>query len=328
MVAITEYISDVEGVLMKIDNPFVAALRSYRQILSSIIVFSVAINALMFVSPLYMLQVYDRVLHSRSETTLLMITSLALVLLAIYSLLEWLRSRILVRAGLRFDDMISNGLFSRVVTTTLRQPQARSEFALSDIDRLRDFLTGPGLIAICDLPWMPVFLIVCFLFHPLVGVISLVGALLIFGLAILNEFMTKRTLNEASGHAQAAQQFASSALQNVEVVRALGMEHSLRSRWHDMHRTMLVKQVIASDRGGALQSLSKFIRMALQTIILGAGAYLSIEGEISGGSMIACSILMGRALQPIDQVVGQWKQFVGARQAYSRLSQIFSDVPV
>ncbi|QYA03898.1 type I secretion system permease/ATPase [Rhizobium sp. B21/90] len=312
---------------MKIDNPFVTALRSYRQILSSIIVFSIAINALMFVSPLYMLQVYDRVLHSRSETTLLMITGLALVLLAIYSLLEWLRSRILVRAGLRFDDMISNGLFSRVVTTTLRQPQARSEFALSDIDRLRDFLTGPGLIAICDLPWMPVFLIVCFLFHPLVGVISLVGALLIFGLAILNEFMTKRTLNEASGHAQAAQQFASSALQNVEVVRALGMERSLRSRWHDMHRNTLVKQVIASDRGGALQSLSKFIRMALQTIILGAGAYLSIEGEISGGAMIACSILMGRALQPIDQVVGQWKQFVGARQAYHRLSQIFRDVP-
>lgn len=312
---------------MKADNPFVAALKTYRQILSSTVVFSIAINALMFVSPLYMLQVYDRVLHSRSEMTLVMITGIALLLLAVYSLLEFLRSRVLVRAGLRLDDMVSKGLFSRVVTGTLRQPQARSEFALSDIDRLRDFFTGSGLIALCDVPWMPVFLIVCFLFHPLVGWISLIGAVLIFGLAIANEFMTKRTLTEASGHAQAAQHFASSTLQNVEVIRALGMETNLRTRWHGMHRSMLVKQAIASDRGGALQAISKFIRMALQTIILGAGAYLSIEGEISGGSMIACSILMGRALQPIDQVVGQWKQIVGARQAYRRLSQVFHDIP-
>jgi ATP-binding cassette subfamily C protein/ATP-binding cassette subfamily C protein EexD len=174
---------------------------------------------------------------------------------------------------------------------------------------------------------MPVFLLVCFLFHPLVGWISLIGAVLIFGLAILNEFMTKKTLTEANGHGQAAQHFANSTLQNVEVIRALGMENQLRARWHGMHRTMLFKQAAASDRGGAVQQLSKFIRMALQTIILGAGAYLSIEGEISGGSMIACSILMGRALQPIDQVVGQWKQVVGARQAYRRLVQMFHDVP-
>jgi ATP-binding cassette subfamily C protein/ATP-binding cassette subfamily C protein EexD len=274
-----------------------------------------------------MLQVYDRVLHSRNEMTLVMITGIALLLLAIYSMLEWLRSRVLVRAGLRFDDMISKGLFSRVVTITLRQPQARPEVALSDVDRLRDFYTGSGLIALCDVPWMPVFLIVCFLFHPLVGWISLIGAVLIFGLAILNEFLTKRTLTEASAHGQAAQHFANSTLQNVEVMRALGMEDNLRARWHGMHRSMLFKQAVASDRGGGLQSLSKFIRMALQTIILGAGAYLSIEGEISGGSMIACSILMGRALQPIDQVVGQWKQIVSARQAYRRLAQIFHDVP-
>jgi PrtD family type I secretion system ABC transporter len=312
---------------MKIDNPFVSALRTYRQIVTSTVIFSIAINALMFVSPLYMLQVYDRVLHSRNEMTLVMITGIALLLLAVYSVLEWMRSRVLVRAGLRFDDMIANGLFSRVVTTTLRQPQARPEVALTDVDRLRDFFTGTGLIALCDVPWMPVFLLVCFLFHPLVGWISLIGAVLIFGLAILNEFMTKKTLTEANGHGQAAQHFASSTLQNVEVIRALGMENQLRARWHGMHRTMLFKQAAASDRGGAVQQLSKFIRMALQTIILGAGAYLSIEGEISGGSMIACSILMGRALQPIDQVVGQWKQVVGARQAYRRLVQMFHDVP-
>ncbi len=208
---------------MKLENPFLGALKTYRSILMATIIFSVAINALMFVSPLYMLQVYDRVLHSRSEMTLLMITLIATAMLGVYGMLEWLRSRVLVRAGLRFDEMISKGLFNRVVTSTLKHPQGRSEFALSDIDRLREFLTGSGVIALCDLPWMPVFLIVCFLFHPLVGWIATVGALISFALAIANEFMTKKTLTEASGHSQAAHYFANSTLQNVEIIRALGM---------------------------------------------------------------------------------------------------------
>lgn len=312
---------------MKAEDTFQSALRTYRTVLTSVIAMSIAINALMFVSPLYMLQVYDRVLHSRSEMTLVMISFIALILLAIYGVIEWFRSRVLVRAGLRFDDMISQGLFSRVVTSMLHHPQARSEFILSDIDRLRDFLTGSAMIALCDVPWTPAFLIVCFIFHPVVGWISLIGALVIFVLAIANEFMTKRTLIEASGHSQAAQHFAGATLQNVEVVRALGMENNLRSRWHAMHSSMLAKQAFSSDRAGALLSLSKFVRMSLQTIILGAGAYLAIEGQISGGSIIACSILMGRALQPVDQVVGQWKHFVSARQAYARLNKIFDEVP-
>ncbi|MBN9034309.1 type I secretion system permease/ATPase [uncultured Rhizobium sp.] len=312
---------------MKNENPFQLALKTYRSVLFSTIIFSIAINALMFVGPLYMLQVYDRVLHSRSEMTLAMITLIALAMLMIYGLLEWLRSRVLVRAGMRFDEMISKGLFSRVVTSTLKQPQARSEFALADIDRLREFFTGSGLIALCDVPWFPIFLVVCFLFHPLVGWIATCGALIVFALALANEFMTKKPLAEAAGHGQAAQHFANSALQNVEVIRALGMETSLRGRWNAMHRSMLEKQANASDRAGGLLSASKFVRMSLQTIILGAGAYLAIEGAISPGSMIAASIMMGRALSPVDQVVGQWKQFVGARMAYRRLNQIFHDVP-
>lgn len=312
---------------MKHDNPFLGALKTYRSILTAIIVFSIAINALMFVSPLYMLQVYDRVLHSRSEMTLLLISGIAVGMLAVYGLLEWLRSLVLVRAGLRFDEMISGGAFNRVVSGTLKNPQARSEFVLNDIDRLREFLTGSGIIALCDLPWMPIFLVVCFLFHPLVGWIATVGALISFALAIANEFATKKTLNEAATHSQSANYFASSTMQNVEIIRALGMETALRGRWSAMHRNMLHKQAIASDRGGILLSASKFVRMTLQTVILGAGAYLVIQGDISSGSMIACSILMGRALAPVDMVVGQWKQFIGARQAYSRLSHIFKEIP-
>ena len=220
-------------------------------------------------------------------------------------LLEWLRSRVLVRAGLRFDQMISEGLFTRVVTSTLKQPQARAEVALSDIDRLREFFTGSGLIAICDVPWIPVFLFVCFLFHPLIGWVATGGALIIFALALANEFMTKKPLGEAAAHGQAAQHFSNSTLQNVEVIRALGMERSLRGKWASMHRSMLEKQAYASDRAGGLLSTSKFVRMALQTLILGAGAYLAIEGAISPGAMIAASIMMGRALSPVDQVVGK-----------------------
>jgi len=312
---------------MKIENPFQLALKTYRSVLFSTVVFSIVINALMFVGPLYMLQVYDRVLHSRSEMTLIMLTLIAIGMLVVYGILEWLRSRVLVRAGLRFDQMISNGVFTRVVTSTLKQPQARAEFALSDIDRLREFFTGSGLIAICDVPWVPIFLFVCFLFHPLIGWVATCGALIIFALAIANEFMTKKPLAEAAGHGQAAQHFSNSTLQNVEVIRALGMEKSLRGRWSAMHRSMLEKQANASDRAGGLLSASKFVRMALQTLILGAGAYLAIAGEISPGAMIAASIMMGRALAPVDQVVGQWKQFVGARMAYRRLSQIFRELP-
>lgn len=308
-------------------NPFQQALTTYRTIIIATMSFSVAINVLMFVSPLYMLQVYDRVLHSRSEMTLMMLTLIALAMLALYGLLEWIRSRVLVRAGMRFDEMIAKGVFSRVITSTLKHPQGRTEFALMDIDRLREFLTGSGLIALCDLPWMPIFLAVCFFFHPLIGWISTAGAVVVFALAIANEFMTKKELSKATVAGQGAMHFSNSTLMNVEVIRALGMEDSLRGRWGVLHRNMLEHQAVASDRSGALLSLSKFVRMGLQTIILGAGAYLALEAAISPGSIIAASIMMGRALQPVDQVVGQWKQFLGARQAYARLNKIFVEMP-
>lgn len=312
---------------MKARNIFSEALRTYRSILGSTIVFSAAINALMFVGPLYMLQVYDRVLQSRSEVTLLALTGIAAAMLAVYGLLEWIRSRVLVRAGMRFDNYLANPLFSRVVSASLAQPGAKSEFALVDVDRLREFLTGAGLIALCDVPWVPIFLAVCFVFHPWLGWVATGGAVIIFVLALLNELMTKKTLNEANVHSQSAQHFANTTLQNVEVIRALGMEQNLRSRWDAMHRRMLELQAVASDRAGALVSASKFVRMMLQVAILGTGAYLALESEITPGMMIAASIMMGRALAPVDQVVGQWKQFVGARQAYGRLKDLFTRIP-
>ncbi|MBP0439534.1 type I secretion system permease/ATPase [Tianweitania sediminis] len=312
--------------MIKVDT-FKEALLSYRAILGAVVIFSAAINALMFVGPLYMLQVYDRVLQSRSEVTLLALTLIAVAMLIVYGVLEWIRSRVLVRAGMQFDSIVASPLFTRVVSSALSSPSARSEFALVDIDRLREFLTGAGLIALCDVPWVPIFLAVCFFFHPWIGWVATAGAVVIFILAILNEVATKKTLNEANTSSQAAQHFANTTLQNVEVIRALGMEKSLRGRWSAMHRKTLELQATASDRAGVLLSASKFVRMVLQVAILGTGAYLALEKEISPGVMVAASIMMGRALAPVDQVVGQWKQFIGARTAYGRLKDLFSRVP-
>lgn len=312
---------------MKKRDTFVDGLKAYRAVLGSVIVFSAIINLLMFVGPLYMLQMYDRVLQSRSEMTLVALTVIAVALLVIYGLLEFIRSRVLVRAGMRFDETLAEPLFSRVVTATLAQPAGKSEFALNDVDRLREFLTGAGLIALCDAPWVPVFLAICFIFHPWLGWVATGGALIIFGLALLNEITTKKKLNEASTNSRMAEHFANSTLQNVEVIRAMGMERGLRDRWSAMHRNTLESQAIASDKAGVFLSASKFVRMTLQVAILGTGAYLVLRQEVTPGIMIAASIMMGRALAPVDQAVGNWKQFVGARQSYGRLKQLFANVP-
>lgn len=312
---------------MKKTTPLNQALKKYRGVLGTTIIFSFFINLLMFVGPLYMLQVYDRVLASRNETTLIMLTIVACGMLAVYGVLEFTRSRLLVRSGMQFDDILASPLFHRVLKGTLMMPGSNTAFALGDIDKLREFLTGNGLLAILDAPWVPIFLVVCFVFHPLLGIVATVGAVIIFILALANELSTSSTLREAGTASQTASHFATTTLQNAEVIKALGMEAPLREKWRDKHRDMLVLQARASDRAGMVMSTSKFVRMALQVFILGAGAYLVLLNEVSPGIMIAASIMMGRALAPVEQAVAHWKQFVAARSAYARLSRLFDQVP-
>ncbi|MBO6758460.1 MAG: type I secretion system permease/ATPase [Roseibium sp.] len=311
---------------MKEQSPLGIALKKFRSVLGTTVVFSFFINLLMFVGPLYMLQVYDRVLNSENETTLLMLTVIACGMLVIYGILEFLRSRTLVRSGIQFDEVLASPLFHRVLKGTLQMPGSNTTFALSDIDKLREFLTGNGLLAILDAPWVPIFLVVCFIFHPLLGVIATIGAVIIFFLALLNELSTSKTLGEAGNASQMANHFATTTLQNAEVIKALGMERPLRAMWQQKHRAMLTLQARASDRAGAVMSVSKFVRMSLQVFILGAGAYLVLLNEITPGIMIAASIMMGRALAPVEQAVGHWKQVVAARSAYARLTSLFSKV--
>lgn len=308
-------------------TPLQAAYGKFRAIVFTTFVFSFAINLLLFVSPLYMLQIYDRVLGSRNEVTLLMISLIALFLLTIYGVMEFIRSRMLVRAGLQFDEVLSSSIFSRAVKLKLSNPTSGAEQVLSDGDKVREFMTGTGILTFFDAPWVPLFIGVCFLFHPWLGYLALSGGIIIFALALINEFATKKPLREANTAAQGANQFASAVLQNAEVIRSMGMEKALGDRWKGRHVTMLDAQASASDKAGAIMTFQKYFRMTIQSAILGLGAYLALHQEISPGIMIAASIMMGRALQPVEQGVAQWKQFVAARQAHERLKSLFDKIP-
>jgi len=308
-------------------TPLQAAYGKFRAIILTTFVFSFALNMLLFVTPLYMLQIYDRVLGSRNEITLLMISMIALFLLVTYGILEFIRSRMLVRAGHQFDNVLSQSLFSRSVKLQLNQQNAGAQYILSDGDKIREFLTGAGILAFFDIPWTPVFVVICFIFHPWLGYVALAGTLVILSLALINEYATRKPLKEANNAAQNANQFAGTVLQNAEVIRSMGMEKHLGNRWMDKHEQGLEAQASASDKAGAIMSFQKFFRLTVQSAILGVGAYLAIGNEISPGVMIAASIMMGRALQPIEQGVGQWKTFVVARQAHTRLKNLFDNVP-
>ncbi|GLQ17215.1 peptidase [Maritalea porphyrae] len=256
-----------------------------------------------------------------------MISLIALAMLMVYGIMEFVRSRMLVRAGLQFDDVLTNTIFPRVVKARLANPNGGAEYILSDIDKVREFLTGQGILTFFDALWVPLFLVICYLFHPWLGAIAAGGAIVIFVLAFLNDFTTKKQLQEANNAVQSANQFAGAVLQNAEVIKSMGMEKPLGERWQDRHATMLTAQAGASDKAGAVMAFSKFIRMALQSAILGMGAYLALQQQVSPGVMIAASIMMGRALSPVEQSVAQWKQFVAARQASQRMKRLFDSVP-
>lgn len=311
---------------MRQKTPLELAYRKYRSAFLATVIFSFFANLLMFVGPLFMLQIYDRVLSSRNEFTLLMLVVIAIILLVTYGLLEFTRSRLLVRAGLQFDEVLASPVFHRVVKQKTADPSSSAQITLSDIDKVREFLTGQGILAFFDAPWVPLFLALCFSFHPWLGGVATAGAVIIFGLALANEFSTREPLQDAGAAAQGANHFVVTTMQNAEVIRALGMEKALTKRWLDRHDNMLDSQARASGRAGIIMSSSKFVRMSLQVAILATGAYLAIHQEISPGIMIAASIVMGRALAPVEQAVGQWKQFVGARQSNQRLKILFAQV--
>ena len=305
-------------------TPLDRAIKSIRTPIGVAIFFSLFINVLALVSPLYMLQVYDRVLSSRSEMTLLFITIVAVFLFIVYSLLESLRTQILVRAGIQFDGEVRGSIFKSVLESTLTRRGSGPQ-AFRDVDVVREFITGAGLISFCDVPWIPVFLVVAFILHPFFGFLTIISGLIILGLAVANDYATRKPLQHATMASIGAQTDASTTMRNAEVMHAMGMWPGLQKRWEVRRDDLIAWQASASDRGGGIMSIIKFVRQVVQTLILGGGAYLVIKGKISPGSMIAASILVGRALAPIELAVGQWKGFIAARGSWDRLQTTYRE---
>lgn len=289
--------------------------------------FSLFINLLMLVPAIYMLQLYDRVLTSRSEDTLIMLTLIVVILFITMGFLEFIRSRILIRIGSRMDNYLSANLFSSMFKRTINEPGNSSPQPINDLASIRTFLTGNGLFAFFDAPWLPIYIAILFVFHPYFGIFAIFAVIVLVSLTLANEYVTKDLLAEANSEGIASSNYAASCLKNAEVVAAMGMEQNLKKKWFERQFGYLSKQAQASDRASILSNTSKTLRVMFQSLILGLGGYLAIMGEVTPGMMIAGSIILGRALAPLDLMLGSWKGFGQARSAYKRLDDMFVMYP-
>ena len=289
--------------------------------------FSMFINILMLVPPLYMLQLYDRVLGSRSQDTLIMLTLIVVVLFITMGLLEVVRSRVLVIVGNKLDSMLSQRIFDSLFELERKAPGRSSSMPLNDLTQVRQFMTGNGLFAFFDAPWMPIYIIVLFIFHPAFGFFAIFAAIVLVGITIANEYSTKDKLAEANNLSRASTIYVDSNIRNAEVVNAMGMRNNISKVWADKYYGFLNAQNIASDSAGVWSNLSKSLRVMFQSLILGLGAYLAINMEVTPGMMIAASIIMGRALAPLDLIIGSWKGFSSARSSYERIEGLLNDFP-
>ncbi|WP_368508424.1 type I secretion system permease/ATPase [Bradyrhizobium lupini] len=301
-------------------------LQSCRGYFVTAAIFSLAINLLYLAGPLYMLQVYDRVIASASEITLLMLTIALLMALLALAGLDAVRARVLTRASIRLDQTIAARVMTAIIHRSAGAGGARSQL-LRDFDTFRQFVTGMGIHAIFDLPWAPIYIAVIFVLHPFLGAFALGCSILLILMALFNEWRVKLPLTEAGEAASRSYSFTEMSLRNTEVVRAMGMTEGLLRRWARDRTRMLERQVSASDRAATMQSMIRFLRLAMQSMILGLGAYLVIERLATVGAMFAASILLGRALQPVEQIVGSWRNLVSARGAFLRIRELLKADP-
>ena len=304
------------------------ALKDCKQYFIYAGLFSAAVNILMLTPIIYMLSVYDRVVASGSLSTLAMLTLLMVALLMASGGFEWVRSLILVRASNRIETnlrkRISDATFRRALMTGGMVSNAQP---ISDLTALRQFLTGNGLFAFFDAPWFPIYLWVMFMFHPWFGVVGIVSGIIMVGMAFAQEAATNKKLQDANTEANIASNQFQSGLRNAEVVEAMGMSNDIRLRYEARANNVLSLQADASEKSGFLAAATKSLRMILQSLALGLGAYLALNQEISPGMMIAGSLLLARALAPIDMLVASWKGFSLARVQYQRLGELLENIP-
>jgi PrtD family type I secretion system ABC transporter len=302
-------------------------LRECRSYFVTVAIFSLAINLLYLATPLFMLQMYDRVIPSSSLVTLVMLTIALLIALAALAALDVVRARVLARAGVRLDRMLAPRVVMAVIDSANAADGPRSQ-PLRDADAFRQFVTGSGIHAVFDLPWAPIYIVVIFMLHPLLGGFALGCAFILLAMALINERLVRPALAESNEAASRNYSFTEMSLRNSEVVRAMGMTDGLLNRWRrDRHR-MIERQVAASDRGAAVSGTIRFLRLSMQSLILALGAYLVIERVTTVGSMFAASILLGRALQPVEQIVGSWRGMIAAHDAFYRIRYLLAAAPL
>jgi ATP-binding cassette subfamily C exporter for protease/lipase len=308
-------------------NEITEALLKFKNVFYTVAVFTAVINILMLVPSIYMLEVYDRVLVSRNETTLYVLTFMCVGLFALIAILEYIRSMVVIRVGAKMDTFLNNRVFTAAFEQNLRSVGVNAGQALNDLTTIRQFVTGNGMFAFFDAPWFPIYLLVIFVFNFWMGLFSLVSVILLVGLAWLNEIVSRKPLAEANSTAIRSSNMATNNLRNAEVIEAMGMLPNMRKRWYSQHLKFLNLQAEASQKASRVSSATKFVTIAVQSLILGVGALLVIRGQVTAGMMIAGSILLGRALAPVQQIIGVWRQWSSVTSAYGRLQSLLADNP-
>jgi PrtD family type I secretion system ABC transporter len=304
-----------------------SALAATRTAFLAVAGASTIVNMLMLVGPIFMLQVYDRVLPSRSLPTLIGLLIIAAVLLVIQAVSDSLRSRLLSRMGDLFDEVIRPAVFASVQYASVTRAHDDGQQTLRDLDTVRRFIAGTGLVAVCDLPWTPLYIGLCFLFHPLMGVAVAAGAAILALLTVAAETSTREPTRALVGLASSRRMTAETAVHHADVVRALGMEARLSEIWQARNAAYLAGQRKASDLSGGFGSLSRFFRMTMQSGVLAIGAYLVINQQATAGVMLAATILSIRALAPIELAIANWRGFIACRESFARICERLDAVP-
>ena len=309
------------------NNEILSALYGYKKIFRSVGFFTAAMNLLLLVPSIYMLEVYDRVLTSRNEFTLLMLSLIILLLYIVYAALDAIRSHTVIEVGKKIDAQLNHRTYTAAFEQNLKVKGGNAGQALNDLTTIRQFVTGPSLYSFFDAPWFPFYLIVIFLFNFWLGVFSTVCVLILMMLAYLNETVTHQPLAEASTLSVQSSNMAGNNLRQAEVIESMGMLPALRERWFALHSQFLERQALASQRAANFSATTKFFRTLMQSLALGFAAFLVLENLLSPGMMIAATILLGKATSPVEMVIGSWRQWRGTVSAYERLKKLLADNP-
>lgn len=304
-----------------------AARRESRSLYWFVGIFSFFANLLMLTGPIYMLQVYDRVLSSRSIETLIALSVLVLFLYAMMGLLDYARGRIMGRVGARFQARLDRRVFDAVIRKSAVQPDANTATGLRDLESIQRLMTSPVLLAIFDMPWAPFFLAAIWVFHPWLGILALAGGALLVIVTLVNQVVTRRPTGQANNASVQAEAISEQLRTESEMIQAMGMRDAAFDRWQTMRGRALSTAIEAADLGGTFTTTTKTLRLLLQSAMLGLGAWLVLRGELTPGAMIAGSILMGRALAPIEQAIGQWALVQRATKGWDSLSELLGSVP-